>query len=135
MPIVDPLSEGNETVILTLAASSSYAIGASGNATVTIADGAAPLADIRVTKVVTSNPSPTVGEQVTFRVQANNLGPSAATGVVLQDLLPTGFQFASKNVFQGAYNESTGVWTVGALGVGITATLDVTATVLATGSW
>ena len=86
-------------------------------------------------QVVLSNPTPLIGTNVTFRIQANNAGPGAAQGVVVQDLLPSGYAFVSKAVYQGSYVEATGVWTVGVIGAGSTATLDITATALATGSY
>ena len=36
-----------------------------------------------------------------------------AQGVVVQDLLPSGYTFVSKAVYNGTYDEATGVWTVG----------------------
>ena len=95
----------------------------------------ATTADIQITKVVQTNPTPTVGQQVVFRVRAINAGPGNATGVVVQDLLPSGYQFVSKSVFTGAYNESTGVWTIGNHQNGSTAVLDVSAAALARGSY
>ena len=49
-------------------------------------------ADVRVVKSV-DNATPTIGQNVTFTVTATNLGPGVATGVVVQDLLPTGYTF------------------------------------------
>ena len=134
VPIVDALSEGNETVILTVQASAAYTLGAQSAATVTISDGAAPSADIAMS-MTTNNPNPTIGEAIQFDVNAQNLGPSNATGVVVNDLLPTGYAFVSKTVFAGAYDETTGVWTVATLGNGSTATLRINATVKATGTY
>ena len=62
-------------------------------------------------------------------------GPGAATGVVVQDLLPSGYTFVSKTVFNGTYDETTGVWTVGKLSLNQNATLFVNATVNATGNY
>jgi len=42
VPMTDALVEGNETVMLTLAAGAGYALGAETSATVTIADGEPP---------------------------------------------------------------------------------------------
>ena len=53
----------------------------------------------------------------------------------MQDLLPSGYTFVSKAVYHGTYDEATGVWTVGTFGAGNTATLDITATAQATGSY
>ena len=56
--------------------------------------------------MVTINPSPTVGQNVTFRVQATNAGPGTAQGVVVQDLLPSGYAYVSKSVFQYGFSEA-----------------------------
>ena len=72
------------------------------------------------------NATPTIGQNVTFTVTATNLGPGVASGVVVQDLLPTGYTFVSKGVFNGAYDETTGVWTVGTLTLNQTGTLTIT---------
>ena len=88
-------------------------------------------ADIGLTKTV-SNPTPNQGSNVTFTVTATNHGPSAATGVVVGDLLPAGLSFVSAAPSVGTYNSGTGVWTIGALANGSSATLQITATVTGT---
>jgi uncharacterized repeat protein (TIGR01451 family) len=93
-----------------------------------------PIIDLSVSKAV-SNGTPNVGTNVTFTVVVSNAGPSNATGVVVTDLLPTGYTYVSNTVTQGAYVSGTGVWTVGAVNNGTSATLTVTATVLASGSY
>ena len=50
---------------------------------------AAPAADVALQKTV-DRPQPSVGETVTFTVTATNRGPSAATGVLVEDTLPAG---------------------------------------------
>ncbi|MFN2465389.1 MAG: hypothetical protein ABR598_03885, partial [Candidatus Dormibacteria bacterium] len=62
-----------------------------------------------------------------------NNGPSDATGVVVTDLLPAGLTLVSTTPSQGGYNSGTGVWTVGAIGSGAAATLQVVATVTTPG--
>jgi len=90
-------------------------------------------ADILVAKTV-DNATPNVGETVTFTITATNGGPSHATGVAITDALPSGLAFVSATPSQGSYDDATGLWTVGALANGATATLDITATVLLPGS-
>jgi uncharacterized repeat protein (TIGR01451 family) len=85
-------------------------------------------ADIRVRKSV-SDPTPAVGNKVTFTVTARNLGPNDATGVVVRDVLPAGLSFVSAAPSQGTYSAGTGLWNIGALANGATATLHVTVTV------
>jgi uncharacterized repeat protein (TIGR01451 family) len=88
-------------------------------------------ADIRVTKSV-SDPTPAVGTNVTFTVTAKNLGPDVATGVQVRDLLPAGVTFVSAAPSRGSYVAGTGIWNIGNLAVGVTATLHITVTVTGT---
>ena len=60
-----------------------------------------------MTKTV-SNPTPNVGDPITFTVTLTNQGPDAATGVQVTDLLPAGLSFVSANPSQGSYNSGTG---------------------------
>jgi uncharacterized repeat protein (TIGR01451 family) len=88
--------------------------------------------DLSVTKTV-DNATPAVGSDVVFTVTVTNAaGLSDATGVVVTDLLPTGYSHVSDDG-AGAYVPGTGVWTVGDLTAGSSATLNITATVLPSG--
>ena len=84
--------------------------------------------DISVTKVV-NNSAPQVGSNVTFTVTAINNGPLGATGMVVNDLLPTGLTYVSHSASAGTYTPGTGVWSIGALASGANRTLTITATV------
>ena len=88
-------------------------------------------ADIAITKTV-SNPTPNVGSQVTFTVTAKNNGPSTATGVQVTDLLPGSLTFVTSTPGSPAYSAGTGLWNVGTLANGASATLTITATVTTT---
>jgi uncharacterized repeat protein (TIGR01451 family) len=85
--------------------------------------------DLKVTKTV-SNPTPNVGDQITYTLTLTNAGPDAATGVQLTDLLPAGLTFVSANPSQGTYTSGTGVWDVGTVPVGTPLTLALVATVV-----
>ena len=88
-------------------------------------------ADIQVLKTV-DNANPNVGDTVTFTITTTNLGPSAATGVQVTDLLPVGLNLLSSTPSMGSYNIVTGVWNIGGLaasGAGATATLTIQAQV------
>jgi len=92
-----------------------------------------PQADLVVTKAV-NNPSPLVGSQVVFTVSVRNAGPQGATGVAVNDILPAGLGYVSSSATQGFYAPAAGIWTIGALANGQTATLRVTALVSTTGT-
>ena len=95
------------------------------NATVT----AEASADLAVTKTV-SDPTPNLGDKVTFTIVARNDGPNDATGVVLNDLIPAGLTIAdTPTTTQGSYDANTGIWTIGSLANGLSATLSINATV------
>lgn len=91
-----------------------------------------PVIDLAVTKTV-NNPTPNVGQNVVFSITVTNNGPSAATGVIVNDLLPVGLQFVSANPQSGTYNSSTGIWNIGNLAAGSTLLMAITATVTQTG--
>lgn len=99
-------------------------------ATVLVPNG---VADVAVTKTV-SNPAPAVGTNVTFTITVSDLGPSDASGVAVTDLLPSGLAFVSAAPSQGAYTAATGVWTVGSVANGASATLAIVATVMQPGT-
>src|SRR5207253_5774380 len=65
-----------------------------------------------LTKTV-NNPTPNVGENITFTVTLNDNGPNTATNVQVTDVLPAGLTFVSATPSQGSYASGTGIWTVG----------------------
>ncbi len=84
--------------------------------------------DLSVTKTV-NNAAPTVGDNVTFTVTVTNNGPLAASGVQLSDQLPAGLTFASSTPSGSTtYDSATGLWNVGGLASGASATLTIVAT-------
>ena len=101
--------------------------------TVSITVTVQPQADITITKVV-NNATPNVGGNVIFTVTATNNGPSNATGVSVSDALPTGYTLVSATPSAGT-SYVAGVWTIGALNSGASATLQLSATVLASGNY
>jgi uncharacterized repeat protein (TIGR01451 family) len=90
--------------------------------------------DLRVVKTA-SNATPNRGSNVTFTITASNLGISAEPNAVVTDVLPTGYTFVSATPSVGSFNNSTGVWTIGSLANGASATLNVVATVNVTGNY
>ncbi|MBB5438121.1 gliding motility-associated-like protein/uncharacterized repeat protein (TIGR01451 family) [Pedobacter sp. AK017] len=100
----------------------------SANNTATVTPVPVPQANLSVVKTI-NNAAPYAGNNVIFTITAANAGPSPATGVQVNDLLPSGYTFVSATPSQGAYNPSTGIWTMGTLANAANATLTITATV------
>lgn len=90
-------------------------------------------ADLSLVKSV-SNSTPVVNSQITFSITVNNSGPSTATGVAVTDQLPSGYTYVSDDS-AGAYNATTGVWTIGTLNVGASTSLTLTVTVNGSGDY
>jgi uncharacterized repeat protein (TIGR01451 family) len=80
-----------------------------------------------------NNPNATVGGNVIFTVTASNTGASNNTGVSVTDLLPSGLTYVSATPSVGTYNPVTGIWTIGNLNTGVTATLTLNTTLNANG--
>ena len=91
------------------------------------------VADISLTKTV-NNATPDVADNIIFSITVTNDGPSNATGVVVTDLLPSGFTYVSDDG-GGAYVSGTGLWTIGNLASSADITLNITATVNTTGNY
>src|SRR5207253_2219620 len=89
-------------------------------------------ADLIITKTV-DNAAPNVGGTVTFTVTVSNAGPNAAGSVAVTDLLPAGLTLGTATPSQGSYASGTGVWTVGTVNNGSTATITISATVASAG--
>jgi uncharacterized repeat protein (TIGR01451 family) len=87
-----------------------------------------PEADISVAKSV-DNISPVLNDTINFTVTAENLGPDNATGVRVEDRLPAGLGYVSASASQGSYVVTTGLWTVGKLANGSSASLTLRARV------
>ncbi|MBK8492610.1 MAG: HYR domain-containing protein [Saprospirales bacterium] len=72
--------------------------------------------------------SQVIGGPVVFTIDVSNDGPDDALNLVVEDMLPDGFTYVSDNG-AGAYNNLTGLWTIGTLAVNSTVSLQITATV------
>jgi uncharacterized repeat protein (TIGR01451 family) len=75
------------------------------------------------------NTSPSVGATVTFTVTLTNNGPLDGTGIIVTDMVPAGLTYLSSVADQGTYNSTTGIWNVGSVANGATATLTLKVTV------
>ncbi|HZY90699.1 MAG TPA: CARDB domain-containing protein, partial [Gemmataceae bacterium] len=84
-------------------------------------------ADLTVTNVV-SNPTPNVGDTVTYTVTLTNAGPNAASNVTVSDPLPAGLSNVLTTPAAGT-SYAGGVWAVPTLASGGSVTLTFTGTV------
>jgi uncharacterized repeat protein (TIGR01451 family)/fimbrial isopeptide formation D2 family protein len=101
---------GTRTNTATITSDSFDSNGGNNSASATVSQSL----DLAVTKIV-NNPTPNVGNQVTFTVGVTNSGPNAAHNVMLHDALPAGLTFVSATPSQGSYSSLTGNWTVGTI--------------------
>ncbi len=79
--------------------------------------------DVSLTKTV-DQAQTTVGSNVVFTLTVNNNG-DAVTGATVTDVLPNGSVYVSDDS-GGAYDSGTGIWTIGNMAAGGTATLNLT---------
>ena len=86
----------------------------------------APSADLAITQSLSG--SPVLNQNLTLALTVTNNGASGATGVAVTDLLPSGLAYVSDDG-GGAYNSTTGTWTVGSVAVSASATLHIIAAV------
>ncbi len=85
-------------------------------------------ADLALTKTV-DNPTPNETSEVVYTLQLTNSGPSDVTGGAVSEPLTNGLTYVSAVPSQGSYASGAGLWSVGTLTVGSTATLTLTAQV------
>ena len=81
-----------------------------------------------VTGKTVNNGTPNEGDTIVYTLTLTNNGPAQATNLSITDLLPAGVTYVSDDG-AGAYVSGTGLWTIGTLNNGATATLNITATV------
>lgn len=86
------------------------------------------VADLSVTQSI-DNAMVNVGDNVTFTITVANAGPQDATNVAVLDALPAGMTFVSSTPSQGAFDGGTGIWTIGSIASGASASLMLTARV------
>lgn len=88
--------------------------------------------DLEVTKTV-DNLNPSIGSTSVFTIKAKNNGPYKATGVSVNDVLPSGYVFVSANPSIGTWLSPN--WDIGSLSNGATATMSITAKVNDSGTY
>jgi len=86
---------------------------------------------VTVKTLASASATPLEGDVVTFEIEVTNNGTAQATNVSLTDLLPAGLTATAGNgaVTQGTYDAATGLFSIGTLNVGETATLTLEGTV------
>ena len=90
-------------------------------------------ANVALTKTVSPAGSHNINQQVVFTITATNNGLSNASYVKVTDLLGTRYGYVSHTVSTGTYNNVSGIWNIGTLNNGATATMTITATIRGTG--
>lgn len=129
---VVPVGPGAPDIITNSAAvSSSTADPKPVNDASTVQTAVVSVVDVAVAKSV-DNPTPNLGDVVTFTVTAANAGPSAATGVVVADTLSAGLRLTGAAPSVGTFDPTSLQWDIGTLLPGSMPTLVVTAEVIAT---
>ncbi len=83
-----------------------------------------PQTDLALSKTVTKT-TVKKGETVQYVLTVSNTGAGAASAVEVKDSLPAGVSYQSHVASQGSYSDSTGIWTVGTLNNGESATLTI----------
>jgi uncharacterized repeat protein (TIGR01451 family) len=84
-----------------------------------------------VASITTDNYTPQINDTVKIILNVGNNGPNNASNVNATYKLPFGMEYLSSN---GNYDVQTGLWTVGNLNSGSSATLEILAKILNTGS-
>ncbi len=90
-------------------------------------------ADLVLSKSV-DNPTPNVGDTITYTITLSDNGPDSATDVVVSDLLPSGLLFLDATASEGIYDPLAGLWTVGTVVTTVPQTLLIRAEVISPGS-
>ena len=81
-------------------------------------------ADLSVVKIV-SNSTPSYGNEIIWTINVTNHGPDDAVEVYVTENIPEGLVYVSDDS-NGAYNYTTGIWTIGNLTNGSSVSLAIT---------
>lgn len=98
--------------------------GADGFAVVDI-DNSGEGADLELSLATMSDSYETF-QTLTYRISLTNFGPEAATNVEVEAKVPSNQPYTTHEITNGVYRPYTGIWSIGTLESGATATLDLT---------
>ncbi|GAL64219.1 internalin putative [Algibacter lectus] len=101
------------------------------DATVSVFGGAS---DLSIDKVV-DQAEPVVNNEVVFTITLTNEGSVTANNIVVEEFIPSGYEFISYIATAGTYSELDGEWTVPVLNEGDIQLLEITVEVLGTGNY
>ncbi len=120
-----PLAGG--TLINTATATSTTPTTDPSTATDTTTNVVTPVAELEATKTASTDRAK-IGDTITYTVTVTNNGPGAAGNVVVvEDNAVGAVTFVSSSPSTGSVDDATGIWTVGSLAVGESATNTITA--------
>ncbi|MCP9754949.1 DUF11 domain-containing protein, partial [Lacihabitans sp. CCS-44] len=88
------------------------------------------VANLSLTKII-NNPTPNVGDTVTFTITVNNAGPDAATAVVIEDAIPNGYANIRNISNAGSLLNDTLTWSIANIASAASQVLTYQATVFA----
>jgi uncharacterized repeat protein (TIGR01451 family) len=82
--------------------------------------------DLGITKTVDA-PTPLFGSTATYTITVANLNAiTTATGVTVNDMLPSSVTYVTQTATTGTYDDSSGIWAIGTMLPSATATLTIT---------
>lgn len=84
-----------------------------------------PVLDLSILKTV-DNIQPDVNDTVTFTITVENLGSAVATNVVVEEFLPSGYNYVSHSTATGTFDNATGLWLLADMPPGASASLEIT---------
>jgi gliding motility-associated-like protein/uncharacterized repeat protein (TIGR01451 family) len=84
-----------------------------------------PVLDLAISKIV-DNSNPNIEDTVTFTIVVKNLESAIAIDVVVQENVPSGYNYLFHNVSMGTFDNATGLWNIGDMTAGGSATLQIT---------
>ncbi|OED42189.1 hypothetical protein AB833_07765 [Chromatiales bacterium (ex Bugula neritina AB1)] len=82
------------------------------------------ITDLSIDKSVDDD-TPKLGQEITWTIDTFNESDTFAENVVVTDLIPDGLEFISADASDGAFNQSTGIWSIGGLDSGEHASLSI----------